>query len=124
MYAVCQEIVILPLFAIRDDRRSCGFEPFDSVSSCIFVKSGKGGVLAVDLGEFLDEIRRPRNAANGLSGYDDRGRSSVGHACTSHFAGQGERKEAPPAIGGSQNGLWAFGDLSDIVAQLVGVFGL
>ncbi len=88
MYAVCQEVVILPLLAIRDDQRACGFEPFDSISNCIFVKCGERGVLAVDLGEFLEEIRRPRNAANGLRGYGDRGWLNVGHACTSHFTQQ------------------------------------
>src|SRR6266404_1231473 len=87
MYAVCQEIVILPLFAVRDDRRSRGFKPFDGVSNCLFVERGKGGVLAIDLGEFLDEIRRPRNAANGLRGYGDQGRLSVGHAYTSQLVG-------------------------------------
>src|SRR5882757_750430 len=104
MYAVCQEIVILPLFAVRDDQRSRGFKPFDGVSNCLFVTSGKGGVLAVDLGEFLDEIRRPRNAANGLRGYADQGRLSAGHACTSRFAGQSETEIAPPAIGGDRTG--------------------
>src|SRR6202171_5472408 len=78
MYAVCQEIVILALFAVRDDQRSRGFEPFDGVSNRIFVERGKDGVLAIDLGEFLDEIRRPRNAANWLRGYGDQGRLSIG----------------------------------------------
>jgi len=39
MHAVRQEIVILPLFAVRDDRRVCGFEPFDGVSNCTFIQS-------------------------------------------------------------------------------------
>src|SRR5712664_2769832 len=106
MYAVCQEIVILALFAVRDDRGSRGFEPFDGVSNCIFVERGKGGVLAIDLGEFLDEVSRPRNAANGLRRYGEQGRLSVGHACTSISLGRVKRKVAPPAIGGSQDRLW------------------
>src|SRR5712675_2031275 len=104
MYAVCQEIVILPLFAVRDDRRSRGFKPFDGVSNCLFVERGKGGVLAIDLGEFLDEIRRPRNAADGLRGYGDQGRLSVGHACTSSSLGSVKRKVAPPALGVARTG--------------------
>jgi hypothetical protein len=99
MYAVCQEIVILSLFAIRDDQRACGFEPFDSVSNCIFVKSGKGGILAVDLGEFLDEIRRPRNAANGLRGYADLDRLSVGHAAPPASLGKMKPKLRRPPFG-------------------------
>jgi hypothetical protein len=102
MYAVRQEIVILPLFSVRDDQRSRAFKPFDGVSNCLFVKSGKCGVLAVDLAEFLDEIRRPRNAANRLRGYVDQGRLRVGHACTSHFAGRVKPKVAPTVV--------AFGD--------------
>jgi len=94
--------VILALFAVRDDRGSRGFEPFDGVSNCIFVERGKGGVLAIDLGEFLDEIRRPRNAANRLRGYVDQGRLRVGHACTSRFAGRVKPKVAPTVV--------AFGD--------------
>ncbi len=35
MHAVRQEIVI----AVRDDRRVCGFEPFDGVSNCTFIQS-------------------------------------------------------------------------------------
>jgi hypothetical protein len=98
MHAVCQKITILPLFAIGDDQRACGFESFDSVSNCIFVKSGNGGVLAVDLAEFLDEIRRPRNAAHGLRRYGDQGRVSVVHVCTSHFAGQSETESTPMVV--------------------------
>src|ERR1700682_5438372 len=38
--------------------------------------------------------------------------------------GRVKRRVAPPAIGGSQDRLWTSGDLSDIAAQLVGVFGI
>src|SRR3979411_1368595 len=46
MYAVCQEIGILPLFAVRDDRRSGGFKPFDGVSNRLSVERGEGGAVA------------------------------------------------------------------------------
>src|SRR3981189_9920 len=103
MYAVCQEIVILPLFAVRDDRRSSGFKPFDGVSNGLFVERGKGGVFAIAFGEFLDESRRPRNAADRLRGYGDQGRPSIGHARTSHPAGRSEAETCADR-------LWTFGD--------------
>src|SRR6202171_1812631 len=38
MDAVRREIVMLPLFAVRNDRRAGGFEPFDGVSNRIFIE--------------------------------------------------------------------------------------
>src|SRR5439155_24592913 len=78
MDAICQEIVIFHLFAVRDDWRSRGFEPIDGVPDCTRVERGKGGILAVEVGEFWDESGRPRNAADGLRGYAEPGRRSVG----------------------------------------------
>jgi hypothetical protein len=113
MYAVCQEIVILPLFAVRDDRRSSGFKPFDGVSNGLFVERGKGGVFAIAFGEFLDESRRPRNAADGLRGYVDQGGPSIGHACTSHSAGRSEAESCADR-------LWTLVTLFRLAAQLAG----
>src|SRR5207249_8790879 len=48
----------------------------------------KGGILAVDLGQFLDEIRRPRNAANRLRRYRDQGRLSADHAAPPTLLGR------------------------------------
>src|SRR5438128_6117194 len=86
MYAVRQEIVILLLFAVRDDRRSRGLESFDGVSNRVFVERGKRWVLAIDSREFLDELQGPWNAADGLGGYAGYGGFRVGHRCTSQFA--------------------------------------
>jgi hypothetical protein len=38
MDAICREIVMLSLLAVRDDRRAGGFEPFDGVSNRIFIE--------------------------------------------------------------------------------------
>jgi hypothetical protein len=66
MHAVCQEIVIFPLFAVGNDWRACGFEPFYGVSNGVFIERSKGRIVAIEFGEFLEKVTWPRNAANGL----------------------------------------------------------
>ncbi len=43
MHAVREEIVILPLFAVRNDRRAYGFKPFNGVSNGIFLERSRSG---------------------------------------------------------------------------------
>src|ERR1700739_2158278 len=83
MHAVRQEIVILSLFAVGNDWRDCGFKPFDGVSNGVFKVRIKGGILTIELGESLEEVKRPRETANGLGGYGVLGWLNVGHGCAS-----------------------------------------
>jgi hypothetical protein len=69
--------VVLPLFAVRDDRRARGFEPLDGVSNGNFVERIEAGIFAVASCDPLDEIDRPWDAADRLGGYD---RPRRGHA--------------------------------------------
>jgi hypothetical protein len=43
MHTVGREIVMLSLFAVRNDRRAGGFEPFDGVSNRIFIDRSEVG---------------------------------------------------------------------------------
>src|SRR3979490_2967026 len=71
MHAVGVEIVILPLFAVRNHRRACGFKPLNGVSNRIFVKRSEVGILTVALCDSLDQIDGPWDTANWLGGYSD-----------------------------------------------------
>jgi len=41
MHAVRREIVILPLFAVRNDRRACGFKLFNGAANRIFIETSE-----------------------------------------------------------------------------------
>src|SRR5258708_12724816 len=56
MHGIRREIVMLPLFAVRNDGRAGGFEPLDGVSNGNFVERSEVGILAVGFGDSLDEI--------------------------------------------------------------------
>jgi hypothetical protein len=72
MDAIRREIVVLSLFAVRDDRRAGGFEPFDGVSNCIFIEWSEVRILTVStLCDSLDEIEGSWDAANWLGGYGE-----------------------------------------------------
>jgi hypothetical protein len=71
MYGICAEIVILPLFPIRNDRRPRGFKPLNGDSNGIFVKRSEVGILTVAPGDSLDEINGSRDTADWLGGYRD-----------------------------------------------------
>jgi len=47
MHAVCREIVIPPLFTVRNNRRACGFKSLNRVSSRFFIETIEFGILAV-----------------------------------------------------------------------------
>src|SRR5258708_38389728 len=74
MDGVRREIVILPLFAVGNDRRACGFEPLDGVSNGNFVERNEVRILAVGDCDSLDEIGGSWDAAYRLGGYDRRWR--------------------------------------------------
>jgi hypothetical protein len=79
IYAVGAEIVILPLFAVGNNRRACGFKPFNGVSNRTFIESIEARILAVALYDFFDQIEGPRDAADWLGGYRDW--CGPGHIC-------------------------------------------
>src|SRR5882762_3445373 len=79
MHAVCAEIVILPLFAVRNNRRACSFKPFDGISNRIFIEKVEARILAVALCGSFDEINGPWDTADRLGGYRDWRR--LGHIC-------------------------------------------
>jgi hypothetical protein len=62
--------VILPLFAVGDDRRARGLEPLDGVSNRNFVERSEVGILAVRFCDPVDEIDGSWDAADRLGGYD------------------------------------------------------
>jgi hypothetical protein len=69
MDAIRREIVMLSLFAVRNDRRAGGFEPFDGVSNRIFIVWSEVGILTVASFDPLDEIEGSRDTADWLGGY-------------------------------------------------------
>jgi hypothetical protein len=71
MHAVREEVVILPLFAVRNDRRPGGFKPLNGISNGIFKERSEVGILTVTFCEFLDEISGSWDAADWLGGYPD-----------------------------------------------------
>src|SRR5258705_12065866 len=71
VHAVRREIVILPLFAVRNHRRACGFKPLDGVSNRIVIERSEVRILTVALCNPLDEINRSRDTANWLGGDGD-----------------------------------------------------
>jgi hypothetical protein len=76
MHAVGQEIVIFPLFAVSNHWRACGFEPV-GVSDYGFKERCEGRIFGIDLREPLDQMKRPGDTANRLSGYGDWPRAHV-----------------------------------------------
>jgi hypothetical protein len=79
MHTVRAEIMILPRFAVRNDRRACGFKPFNGVSNRIFEARVEARILAVALCDSFDEINGPWDTADWLGGYRDWHR--LGHTC-------------------------------------------
>src|SRR5882724_4961872 len=71
MHAVRREIVILSLFAVRDDRRACGFKPLNGVSNGIFIKRIAIRILNVAPCDSLDQINGSWDTADWLGGYRD-----------------------------------------------------
>jgi hypothetical protein len=71
MHAVRAEIVILSLFAVRNNRRACGFKPLNGISNRIFVERSEVGILTVALCDSLDQIDWSWDTANWLGGYGD-----------------------------------------------------
>jgi len=48
--------MILPLFAVRNDRRACGFKPLNGISNRIFIARGEIRILTVAFCDSLDQI--------------------------------------------------------------------
>src|ERR1700730_14548263 len=72
MHAVGAEIVMLPLFAVRHNRRASGFKPFNGVSNGIFIERMETRIiLTVGSRDSLDEINWSWDTANWLGGYGD-----------------------------------------------------
>ena len=71
MDAVRREIVMLSLFAVRNDRRAGGFEQFDGVSNRIFIEGSDVRILTVASYDSVDEIDWPWDTANWLGGYGE-----------------------------------------------------
>src|ERR1700680_2715196 len=71
MHAVRAEIVILLLFAVRNNRRAGGFKPFNGVSNGIFIERVEARILAVALCGSFDEVDGPWDAADWLGRYRD-----------------------------------------------------
>ena len=73
VHAVRREVVVLPLFAVRDYRRARRLEPLDGVPNGVFIERSQIGLLVGIRGiaprDPLDQFRRSGNAANGLGGY-------------------------------------------------------
>src|SRR6202165_1594769 len=71
MDAVRCEMVMLSLFAVRNDRRAGGFEPFDGVSNRIFIEWSEVRILTVASCDSLDKIEWSWDTANWLGGYGE-----------------------------------------------------
>ncbi len=73
VHGVRREAVVLPLFAVSDDRRARRLEPLDGVPNGVFIVRSQIGLLvgirSVAPRDPLDQFRRSGNAANGLGGY-------------------------------------------------------
>jgi hypothetical protein len=63
--------MILPLFAVRHDRRARGFKPFNGISNSIFIERGEAGILTVALRDSFDEISGSWDTANWRHRYGD-----------------------------------------------------
>ena len=66
VHGVRPEVVILPLFAVGDDRRACRFEPLDRVADRVLVESIEARIVAVPLRHGLDQRGRPGQASDGF----------------------------------------------------------
>jgi hypothetical protein len=71
MYAIRAEIMILPQFAVRNNRRPCGFKPLNDVSNRILIEKIEIRILTVALCDSLDQINGSWDTANWLGGYRD-----------------------------------------------------
>ena len=69
--AVRREIVMLSLFAVRNDRRAGGFEQLDGVSNRIFIEWSELRILTVASYDSLDKIDWSWDTANWLGGYGE-----------------------------------------------------
>src|SRR6266850_4791154 len=69
MNTVRREIVILPLFAVCDNRRACGFKPLNGISNRIFIERSKIRILTVAFCDSVDELNGSRDAAYWLGRY-------------------------------------------------------
>jgi hypothetical protein len=69
MHPVSREIVIPPLFIVRNNRRACGFKSLNRVSSRCFIETIELGILAVALCDSLEKTNGPWDTANRLGGY-------------------------------------------------------
>jgi hypothetical protein len=63
--------MILPLFAVRNDRRARGFKPLNGISNRIFIERSEVRILTVALCDALDQINGSWDTANWLGGYGD-----------------------------------------------------
>src|SRR4029077_9532753 len=90
IYAVRREIVVLPLFAVGNDRRACGFKSLYGVSNRCFIERSEVRILAIAFCDALDQINRSRNTSNWLGGYTDWYRlghiARLSHASPAHDA--------------------------------------
>src|SRR5882762_8825064 len=71
MHAVRREIVILPLFAVRNDRRACGFNPLNSVSNRILIERSEIRILTAAPCDSLNQINGSWDTAHWLGRYRD-----------------------------------------------------
>jgi hypothetical protein len=71
MYGIRAEIVKLPLFAVRNDRRASGFKPFNGVSNGIFIERSEVGILTIAPRDSLDQLNGSWDTADWLGGYRD-----------------------------------------------------
>jgi hypothetical protein len=71
MHTVRREIVILSLFAIANDGRTCGFKSLNRVSDGIVVESIKIGIFTATFCDAEDEMGRSWDAPNWLGGNGD-----------------------------------------------------
>ncbi len=60
MHAIRAETVILPLFSVRNDRRSRGFKPLNGISN---------GIFTVAFCDSFDEIKGSWDTTDWLGGY-------------------------------------------------------
>jgi len=74
MHAVRAEIVILPLFAVRNNRRPCSLKPLNGISNRIFIERSEIRILTVDFCDSFDQINGSWDTAIWLGGYRNRPR--------------------------------------------------
>ncbi len=117
MHAVRREIVILPLFAVRNDRRACGFKPLNGVANRIFIERREVRILTVAFCDALDEINGSRDTANWLGGYSNWNRLShtyrlfLKHTGISILAFRNTPLFANPSVVDIEAGPSAFGHI-------------